>query len=120
MWVLEERARRTEITQDMVVEEYAKRAMIYYRVSGMRQAEEGLSLDAQADGLRAAKCLLDELRNRDEDSGFFYTGDKMQAIDDTIVILGNAEVRHKTAHLEAAEIMLERRGKVAIGQALAE
>ena len=26
MWVLEERARRTEITQDMVVEEYAKLA----------------------------------------------------------------------------------------------
>ena len=82
--------------------------------SGMVDSTDAMK---PADGLRAAQSLLDELRNRDEDSGFFYTGDKMQAIDDTIVILGNAEVRHKNAHLEAAEIMLERRGKVAEAKA---
>ena len=72
-----------------------------------------LSEDSQSE----VRSLLDELRHRDEDSGFFYGGDLMQAINDTILILGNAEVRHKDAHLEAAEIMLERRGKVAEAKA---
>ncbi len=77
-------------------------------------AGDSAAVDAS---LLEAQRLLTLVRNRDERSGFIYSGDRMEAVNDTILIRGNAEVAHKKIQLAAAEIILERHNKVAEARA---
>ena len=60
-----------------------------------------------------ARSLLEELREKDSTSGYSYSGDRMEVLNDTIILQGNASVSHKDAQLEAAEIFLERGERLA-------
>ena len=61
--------------------------------------------------LAAAQILLDEIKDRDEKTGFEYTAETYVIYGsrvDSILLQGSASVRHKDAQLEAAEMIYRR------------
>ncbi len=57
---------------------------------------------------KAAHALLDEIKNRDRQTGFEYKGETIHVRGDTIFLQGKASVLHKGARLEAAQIIFQR------------